>query len=656
MKIPQIPLSIRSKMLIAFLGLALGPMLFLGNLSLRRMENALQTQITQGLQVEAVTAAIAIEDYLDGVKRDVRFLARFLQRRLQEDMEADQWSLIQNEFLAAIMVEKDYYQIRFIAADGFEQLRINNVGGHPILVPESELQFKGNRYYVQEALRARAGETYVSHLDLNIELGQVEVPDRLVVRIAAPIIDRSGITAGLVIINVFGEKLLSVLEHLTSVDGTRVLLLNQGRQFVKMESRANAIHFNSAGSSELKELDAILPLLPNPDEGPRVEIEASDILAITPVNAGRDRLWYLAVAYSKESLCAELLQLKTSFIFSFVLLSLLATVLAIIAARRFSLPIHRLSKFAESVASGDFETRSNITSLDEFGQLSLALNEMAQAQKETHEELISWNTLLKEEVEKKVNALNRSQLEADAAKQLMVKLDRQLLQANRLSSLGMLSATVAHEIGNPLAGLRVKLQMLQRRKDLDPQLQQDLTKMMNLVDRLGKFLGHLRGFLAPQHRLAQEPVDVNQIMGDLEFILGEEAERNNIQLQLHLATIPLLICSPDQHLHQIFMNLILNALQACAQGGQVDVYTSGSEGQVEIRVCDNGCGLPPELVDQLFEPLVTSKPEGTGLGLAIVKQLVSELKGDIHLDDRPQGGVEAIIHFPEGGSGCAGEF
>ncbi len=330
MKIPQISLSIRSKMLIAFLGLALGPMLFLGNLSLQRMENALQAQITQGLQVEAVTAAIAIEDYLDGVRRDVRFLARFLQRRLQENMEDDQWTLIQNEFLAAIMVEKDYYQIRFIAADGFEQLRINNMDGLPILVPESDLQYKGNRYYVQETLRGGAGETYISHLDLNIELGQIEVPNRLVVRVAAPIINRSGITAGLVVINVFGEKLLSVLEYLISVEGTRVLLLNQGRQFVKMESKASSIHFTSAGPTELKELDAILPLLPRPDEGPSVEIVKSDILAITPVNAGRDRLWYLTVAYSKENLCAEPERLRKTFILSFVLLSFLVTILAIL--------------------------------------------------------------------------------------------------------------------------------------------------------------------------------------------------------------------------------------------------------------------------------------------------------------------------------------
>ncbi len=654
MWIPQFSFSIRKKMLVAFLGLALVPLLILGNFFIGKIEKVLQGQVKRSLQVEAVTAASAIEDYLNGVKRDVRSLARFLQRSLQDGMEADQWSLVQNEFLAAIMVEKDYYQLRFISIDGYEQLRINNVDGQPFLVPDSQLQYKGDRYYVQEAFQYAAGKTYVSHLDLNIEFGQIEVPNNLVVRIATPIADKAGEILGLVVVNVFGEKLFSTLEQLVSVDEARVLLLNQGRQFVKMENKFGQSHFTCAEMSELNHTDTEFSEFLRPDDGVQISTSGTDIQAITPVSAGSDRLWYLTISYPQKHLYTQIYQLKQTFIFSLIFIAIIVSGLAIAAARTFSLPIHRLSKFANQVAGGHFDVRSDIRSRDELGQLSHALNEMAQAQKESHRELTHWNALLKDEVELKVADLRRTQEEADNAKILMDTLEKQLLQANRLSSLGMLSATVAHEIGNPLAGLRIKLQMLQRRKELDPDLQTDIAKMLKLVDRLGAFIGHLRGNLKPQQNFEKEGTDINQVLRDLAFILCEEADRMEIDLQLHLPDAPFLVCSKAQHLHQIFMNLILNALQACEVGGQVDVFVDTIEDLIEVRVLDNGCGLPEDLIDQLFEPLVTSKSYGTGLGLAIVKQLVDELRGEVSLKDRSQVGVEAIIVFPRGGSECAG--
>ncbi len=656
MGILPLKLSIRRKMLIAFLSLTLVPILLLGHLSLQRLEDALRGQIAQGLQAEAVTAGNLIEDYLDGVRRDVRSLSRFLQRRLKKDMDADQWALIGNEFLAAIMVEKDYYQIRFISATGREQLRINNIDGKAVLVPESELQDKSNRYYIQEAFHCHDDETYISHLDLNVEFGQVEVPNRLVVRVAAPVIDAEGKTLGLVVINVFGEKLLSSLQYLLNVVGTRIFLLNQNHQFIKMDKTGGQVHFFTADISELDSFVQMRSLLPKPDDPPVVAAVKSDILAIASVSAGPDRLWYLAIAYPQKYLYAELNQLRKTYVLTFLLLASLASILAIIAARRFSSPIRQLSRFAKAVAGGHFMEVPKITSRDEFGELAHALDEMAQAQKQTHAELLNWNILLKEEVEKKVAALSRSQMEADAAAKLMVTLEKQLLQANRLSSLGLLSATVAHEIGNPLAGLRVKLQLLQRRKDLDQKLQLDITKMLNLVERLGDFLGHLTSYLAPQQNQEREQADIGQVLRDLVFILCEEADRNKIKLNLHISSDPLMVCSKSQHLHQIFMNLILNALQSCAEKGEVNVYAHCAEGVVKIRICDDGCGLPAELVDHIFEPLVTTKEDGTGLGLAIVKQLVDELNGKVDLKNRSGGGVEASLSFPEGGSGCVGKF
>jgi len=658
-KIPwydRIPLSIRDKMLIAFLGLTLVPMLLLGQFSLKKLEDSLKQQISRGLQVEAATAASAVEDYLSGVRRDVRSLARFLQRRLRDEMTADQWALVQNEFLQSVLAEKAYYQIRFVSAAGVEKLRINNHDGRPVAVPPSELQDKGDRYYVCEALQCTASETYLSHLDFNMEFGQLEIPHRLVVRVATPVVGKSGKTAGLVIINVFGEELLSVLEYLFETERMRVLLLNQGGRSIEMKKREGSLAFTSTGTDTLGGYLPAAKLLPQPGEKIDVADAGSDLMVIAPVNAGPGRLWHLVIVHPQKYLYTELIQLKSTIMFSVIILTILAVFWAMLGARTFSRPIRRLSRLAEAIAGGDFDKRCDITSHDELGQLSQALNEMAQSQKKRREELLNLNRNLQEEVERKVADLNLSRQEAEKTRQLMTELEKQLLQADRLSSLGMLSATVAHEIGNPLAGLRVRLQMLQRRKGLDRGLEADFTKMLDLVDRLGSFLGYLTGYVAPAQEQGKVQADIIQVLRDIGFILCEEAERKQIRLNLHLPDSPRYVCSPAQHLHQIFMNLMLNAVQACGKGGQVDVYTDYIEERVIVRICDNGSGLPEDLSERIFEPLVSSKPEGTGLGLAIVRQLVTELNGKVTLENKESGGVEARVCFADGGRGCSNRF
>lgn len=652
----RVPLSIRAKMLIAFLGLTLVPILMMGHLAVSHTEKALKEQIVEELQIEVTTAASALEDYLQGVSRDVGSLARFLQRRFKEDMTRVEWLQVRREFFSTITAEKAYYQVRFIALDGMELLRVNNQDGVLSLVPEDQLQNKSSRYYVQEAFKMRAGEIYLSHLDFNIEFGEIEIPRRLVVRLAAPIIGSNGDPVGLVVINVFGEELLSSLEDLLTIAGMRVLLLNQGGKFIEMDYRNGKPHFVSAGANELTSFIPSSQILPMPDGNATVTSVDSDLLAIAPVNAGLNRLWYLSKIYPQQQLYAKLNQLKMTFVISAIILACLASGLAIIAARRFSRPIRKLSHFAEEISEGHLSRRVQISSNDELGQLSESLNEMALARKEARQMLIDWNESLQSEVERKLYDLEQSRLDADQVRLQMSVLEKQLLQANRLSALGMLSATVAHEIGNPLAGLKVKLQMLLRNSTLDEKVLSDIHKMLEMVDRLGTFLGQLTNYVATKPDSGRTQVDINKVVSDVGFILGEEASLKKISLNLHLYREHLLICSTSQYLHQIMMNLILNALQACSAGGLVEVFCEKDAETIIIRVCDNGCGLSGNDVKLYFEPLFTTKTDGTGLGLAIVSQLVSELKGTINMHNRSVGGVEVMIRFSDGGIGCKDEF
>lgn len=652
LRLPLFRLSIRGKMLVAFITLALGPMLVLGVLLSYRAESILGERISQEMQVEVVTAAETIEAHLAGVRRDTLSLARFLERRLEPRMSEAQWQAVEEEFLRTIAAERGYYQVRFLGSDGMEMLRVNNEGGRLVLVPPRELQYKGDRYYFRETMQSPPGEVYLSELDFNIEHGEVEEPRRLVARLAAPVSDRTGHVRGIVVINVFGEEMLDTLEKLRPLPDIRALLLNEDGQFVEMRRDGEQIYFHAGPANELdRQLGPALlggDLLGG-DITDQIISTGDYLVAVAPVRPG-GRTWQLAKIYPRSVFLSDLDRLHRTFVLIAAPLVLLAAAAAVIAARSFSRPIGRLSLFSDRVAKGDYDQRIAVSSGDELGQLAVSLNAMAASLADSRARLLEWNRNLQEEVERQLEARRQSEAEAEQFRRTMMSLEKQLIAADRLASLGMLSATVAHEIGNPLAGLQARLQML-RRKSTDSSVQGDLDRLLDLIERLGLFLRQLTGYLGPGPRNDLASADLCQVLHDLAFILREDAERRGASLLLELPPHPIHVCSRAQHLHQIFMNLILNACQAVGEGGRIRVRASREKGRVRVEVADDGPGLSDDS-DRLFEPLFTTKEQGTGLGLPIVRKLTEDLGGTVTLRNRPEGGAVAEVSLPERKNGC----
>lgn len=642
---------IRAKMLVAFVGIAIVPMLLLGLLATKRAERLLTERIAQELSIEVETAADTIEVHLAGIGRELFSLARFLEPLLKTRMTEAEWSGIEGEFLRIMRAQHAYYQVRFIAADGMENIRVNNENGRLRLVPRVGLQYKGDRYYFREAMALPPGSLYLSPLDFNVEHGRIEEPRRLVARMATPVRDPSGRVRGVVVLNVFGEELLGALARLKPAAGVCVLLLDQAERFVEMEGTAGAPRFRAGAAGELVYLADIRAQASSGSGKGIFRGAGQNLLAAAPVHAGPGKVWRLVKVYPKALLFADLDRLRRTILLLALPLVLAAAALAVLAARSFSRPIHQLSGLAAELANGDYGRRSAIASRDELGDLARALNDMAASLASSRERLEQWNQSLREQVSDKVEELRASEAAAAAARMEALELERQLIRADRLASLGMLSATVAHEIGNPLAGLKMRLQMLLRKAPDEGAPRNDLERMLALVDRLADFLTHITGYVAPAGGAAR-PVDLVQALRELEFILREEAERRRITLTLALPGSALPVCAPGRHLHQIFMNLILNALQATDEGGTVAVAAAQDCGALRVTVRDSGPGLAAGVAERVFEPLFTTKEHGTGLGLAIVKQLAGELGGTVTLENHPQGGAVAEVRLPERSGGC----
>ncbi|MBD3161066.1 MAG: PAS domain-containing protein [Candidatus Eisenbacteria bacterium] len=218
---------------------------------------------------------------------------------------------------------------------------------------------------------------------------------------------------------------------------------------------------------------------------------------------------------------------------------------------------------------------------------------------------------------------------------------------DRFASIGNLSAVIAHEIRNPLTGVRTTIQFVGSK--MEGELRTDLEDVIKELDRIEQFTTDLLQFARPK-TLEKRPGDVNEVMEKVLDTLSAHFEHSEVQLkrdsQTELPRIPM----DFDAMHQVLLNIIRNALEAMPDGGTLKVTTSSrryrSRTAVEIAVSDTGSGIEEEMLDRIFDPFFTTKPSGTGLGLSISLQLVQEHGGRINVRNRSQGGVTFRLSFP----------
>jgi signal transduction histidine kinase len=211
------------------------------------------------------------------------------------------------------------------------------------------------------------------------------------------------------------------------------------------------------------------------------------------------------------------------------------------------------------------------------------------------------------------------------------RLREELRRAEHLAALGKLLAGVAHEVRNPLAGIRSTVQLWLRLPDL-ARTPESLDAVIQSVDRLSELVSRLLYF-ARTGADEPRPVDLNSVVRDTLELLRAQAAAQGVTLEADLAPELPFVSGSDPALRQVVLNLATNALQAMPRGGRLLCRTasvSGGQG-VELRVADTGPGVAPEARAHLFEPFFTTRPEGTGLGLALCREIVLQHGGAIEL-------------------------
>jgi two-component system, NtrC family, sensor histidine kinase HydH len=226
------------------------------------------------------------------------------------------------------------------------------------------------------------------------------------------------------------------------------------------------------------------------------------------------------------------------------------------------------------------------------------------------------------------------------------KLSDDLRRSEHLASLGRLLAGVAHEVRNPLAGIRSTVQLWQRLPE-QTRTPQSLDAVIGAVDRLNGLVGRLLYF-ARTGCDAPQPVDVNAVVRETLELMRAQAAGQGVHMEADLDEGLPPVAGSQPALQQVVLNLATNALQAMPKGGRLDMQTRTVDDPrgVELRVTDTGPGVPPEARPHLFEPFFTTRPEGTGLGLALCREIVRQHGGEIGLENAVLPGAVFRVRLP----------
>ena len=210
-------------------------------------------------------------------------------------------------------------------------------------------------------------------------------------------------------------------------------------------------------------------------------------------------------------------------------------------------------------------------------------------------------------------------------------LERTLIEQEQLATMGTLAATIAHEVKNPLGPMKTLAQLMAEDPELPARCHKDLAIMLSEIDRLNRCVEQLLGFARPLRNTDGE-LDVAALVDTAMRLMAREAAPRNIALR-HAVAAGLTLSGKDrQGVQQILLNLVLNAIQASAEGGVVALDVSSNGEGLQLQVTDDGPGIPLEMQRRVFDPFFTTKQQGTGLGLAIVSKNVKQLGGALRLE------------------------
>ncbi len=320
-------------------------------------------------------------------------------------------------------------------------------------------------------------------------------------------------------------------------------------------------------------------------------------------------------------------------------------VAALFVRRVIHRPTQQLYEGTRRIAAGDLETHIDIAGEHELARLAEAFNRMVAELRHARQQVTEWSETLEQRVQEKTAELSRAQ--------------RQVLHMEKMASLGKLSATVAHELNNPLGGILTYARLIKREladQPIDAAMRAELDRYLSVVDkecsRCGAIVHNLLTF-ARRTGAEMARININEVVERSLMLIRHHLEIRNVKLTSALLTGDAMMVADPGQIEQALVALLVNAVEAMqdrtSDHNLLSVQLSGDAESIEIHIRDTGTGIPPEVLPHIFEPFFSTKGTaegGVGLGLAVVYGIVNRHGGQIDVSSVPGEGTVFRIRLP----------
>ena len=445
---------------------------------------------------------------------------------------------------------------------------------------------------------------------------------------SAPVRDANGDLLGVLLAGTGLESLLSEIKNQSLAD---VILLNPDGElvsttFVEPETGFGPVEINPGLLNET-----------NPSVTLDFDLYGRDYKSTyAPLVIRQGETGILGVALPSNFIVTTMATSRTTFSLIFSAGTIATIIIGYLLAQSIAKPILRLRSVSQAVAAGDLNQDTGVRGADEIGELAGAFDIMTLRLRERTAEAAR----LYDET------LDRNQELAEINARLQTA-QAQLIQSEKLASVGQLTAGIVHDVKNPLAVIKGLAEELSEEFSVDPSMQDQLKTIRESATKASTIVTDLLKF-ARQSTPELERRDMRETIESSIRLTEYLARKSHVEIMVDMPEKPVLVWYDAQQIEQVLINLIGNAIQAMKNGGTVRINLSEAENSIAMSVQDNGVGIPEKNLQRIFDPFFTTKPEGegTGLGLSVSFGIITRHRGQISVDSKPGLGTTFTILLP----------